>query len=116
MLTPMLKGEPNPKKHPVMINTERRENTTHLILIVQIIQTHDPIPQRVVLIQNHTHHHHWILAHPVIIGVREEKILRKISVSLQRRRVNILRVRKRVQDLNGDRDGTILICIILLLS
>ena len=116
MLTPMLKGEPNPKKHPVMINTERRENTTHQILIVQILQTHDPFPQRVVLIQNHTHHHLRILAHPVIIGVREEKVLRKISVSLQRRRVNIRRVRKRVQDLNGDRDGTILICIISLLS
>lgn len=116
MLTPMLKGERNPKKHPVMINTERRENTTHLIHIVQILQTHDPIPQIVVLIRNHTRHHHWILVHPVIIGVREEKVLRKISASLQRRRVNIRRVRKRVEDLKGDLDGTILICIISLLS
>lgn len=105
MATPLLKGEPNPKKHPVMINTERRENTIHPIHIAQILQTHDPIPQIVALSQNHTRRHHWILAHPVIIGVREEKVLRKTSVSLQRGRVNIRRVRKRVEDLKGDPDG-----------
>jgi hypothetical protein len=109
MATPLLKGKPNPKNYRMMINTKRRENTIHQI---HIVQTQDPIPQKVALSQIHTRRHHWILAHPVIIGVREEKVLRKISVSLQRGRVNIQRVRKGVEHRKGDPDGTILICII----
>jgi hypothetical protein len=48
----------------------------------------------------------------VIIGVREEKDLRRISASPQRERVNIQGVRERVEDPKGDLDGTMLITCI----
>jgi hypothetical protein len=51
----------------------------------------------------------------VIIGVREEKDLRRISASPQRGRVNIQVVRERVEDPKGDLNGTMLITCISLL-
>lgn len=97
-----------------MISKEKRENTIHLIHTAQILQTQRPIPLIVVLIQNRTHQ--WILAHPVIIGVREEKGLKRISASPQRRRVNMQEVRERVEDPKGDLDGKILIICIMSLT
>jgi hypothetical protein len=94
----------------VIISKGRRENTIRLIHIAQILQTHCPILQIVALIQNQIHQ--WILARPVIIGVREEKDLRRISASPQRERVNIQGVRERVEDPKGDLDGTMLITCI----
>jgi len=41
----------------------------------------------------------------VIIGVREEKDLRRISASPQRGRVNIQGVKERVEDPKGDLNG-----------
>jgi len=108
-------GRAKLKKHLAIISNERRGNTIRLIHIAQILQTHCPILQIVALIQNHTHQ--WILARPVIIGVREEKDLRRISASPQRGRVNIQGVRERVEDPKGDLNGTMLItCIMSLLT
>lgn len=96
----------------MIISKERRENTIHLIHIAQILLT--PILQIVALIQNHTHQ--WILARPVIIGVKEEKDLRRISANPQRGRVNIQGVRERVEDPKGDLDGTMLITCLMPLA
>jgi hypothetical protein len=89
MLTLMMSKESKPKLPLGILKETKRGNTILLILIAQTLQTHGPVPQIVYLSQNHTLHLQWILVHPVIIDVREEKGLRRINASPQRGRVNM---------------------------